>query len=212
MTVTIPVRNAKLEGELSIPEGAGELIVFVHGSGSSRFSERNNFVADRLRSAGFGTLLFDLLTAEEDRTYANRFDIPLITDRLLEVTVWLGMQRETARLSYGYFGASTGSAAALRACAYWAGKADAPEVRAAVSRGGRPDMVGADLATVAVPTLLIVGGDDTTVLKLNRDAYAQLQCERELRVVDRAGHLFEEPGALEQVAELSAAWFLAHAG
>ena len=201
--VDIPARGARLPGDLQLPEHPVGRVLFAHGSGSSRASPRNRFVAGVLEDAGLGTLLFDLLTPAEDRDYATRFDIPLLTTRLLAAAHWASAQRATASLPLGYFGASTGAAAALAAAAV--GK---PSVEAVVSRGGRPDLAGAALARVRAPTLLIVGGDDTEVLALNREALAQLACEKSLSVVPGATHLFEEPGTLDQVAAAAAAWFV----
>lgn len=192
-------------GLLGLPDGCRRLVLFAHGSGSSRLSRRNNYVAERLRARGIGTLLFDLLTEEEDRVYARRFDIELLTERLLAATAWVDDQPEFRAMAIGYFGASTGAAAALKAAARL------PErVGAVVSRGGRPDLAGDALAFVRAPTLLIVGGNDEAVLELNEQAYAVLGALRELSIVPGATHLFEETGALEQVAELAADWFCRH--
>lgn len=196
-----------LEGDLVLPEAAQGLVVFAHGSGSSRHSPRNRYVAQVLQRAGLGTLLLDLLTAEEEAvdvyTRRYRFDIPLLARRLVGVTDWARSAAQTARLALGYFGASTGAAAALIAAA------DRPEaVRAVVSRGGRPDLAGEALPRVQAPTLLIVGGCDTPVIALNREAYRQLPGEKEMMIVPRATHLFEEPGTLEEVARLAQEWFL----
>ncbi len=188
-----------LTGDLALPPDAGAVVVFAHGSGSSRHSPRNRSVATALRRAGLGTLLLDLLTPTEEARRANVFDIETLALRLTDATHWL-RRRET--LPIGYFGASTGAAAAL-----WAAAATDTEVGAVVSRGGRPDLAGALLAGVRAPTLLIVGGRDTTVLDLNRQAQAQLRCENRLDVVPGATHLFEEPGALEEVAGLARDWF-----
>ncbi|HEY7671661.1 MAG TPA: dienelactone hydrolase family protein [Gammaproteobacteria bacterium] len=204
----IPVHHASLRGELILPADARGIVIFVHGSGSSRLSPRNRQVASFFRAQQLGTLLFDLLTSAEERVDAYsreyRFDIPLLAARLAAVTAWLP-EHGGGRLALGYFGASTGAAAALVAAAR------APEaIRAVVSRGGRPDLAGDALERVRAPTLLIVGGDDPQVLALNEQARARLQCESELVVVPGATHLFEEPGALEQVAEHAAQWFLRH--
>ena len=178
------------------------MVLFAHGSGSSRHSPRNNHVARVLHAHSLGTLLLDLLTPEEDLDYSQRFDIPLLARRLLAATRWLREQQQTAALPLAYFGASTGAAAALQAAAELG-----PEIRALVSRGGRPDLAGTDaLARVQCPTLLIVGGRDTEVLELNRQAKALLRCPCELSVVPGATHLFEEAGALEAVAQLAAGW------
>jgi pimeloyl-ACP methyl ester carboxylesterase len=200
--VHIPVEDVELEGMLDIPAGAEGLVVFAHGSGSSRKSPRNNFVAEVIRERGLGTLLFDLLTEEEDQIRENRFDIPLLTDRLVGVTEWLGTRNATRNLNVGYFGSSTGAASALRATARLE-----DEIDAVVSRGGRVDMASEVLDEITVPTLFIVGGADTQVLELNREAYNQLACEKELHVVEGAGHLFEGEGELEEVADVAADWF-----
>lgn len=208
-TVRIPADGAELAGDLVVPAGAPALVIFAHGSGSSRFSPRNRFVAGVLNEAGFATLLFDLLTpAEEDLDrYSGRyrFDIPLLAARLEAATVWAKREPELAGLKIGYFGASTGAAAALIAAAR------RPEdVGAVVSRGGRPDLASDYLDRVRAPTLLIVGGNDPVVLELNRQALRKLRCEVRLEVVPGAGHLFEEPGALERVAGLARDWFKTH--
>jgi thioredoxin len=187
-----------------VPEAAKGIVIFVHGSGSSRHSPRNQFVATVLNRAGLGTLLFDLLTPDEEHDRANVFDIGLLAARLVGVTHWLGTQPEVHGLPVGYFGASTGAGAAL-----WAAAETGVDVAAVVSRGGRPDLAGARLAAVRAPTLLIVGGDDDVVLGLNRRAAAQLRCEHRLEVVPGAGHLFEEPGTLRASAELARDWFVA---
>ncbi len=204
--VGIPVGEIALHGVLSRPPGARGMVVFAHGSGSSRTSPRNTYVARVLAAAGFGSLLFDLLTVEEDRDYATRFDIGLLSLRLLGATRWLRDDAKASVLPLGYFGASTGAAAALVAAA----EPDAG-VAAVVSRGGRPDLAGAHaLGRVHAPTLLIVGGEDPEVILLNRAAYAELRCEKELSIVPGATHLFEEPGTLESAARLAAAWFTRH--
>jgi len=199
--VTITGDSVALEGALAIPPTSPGVVLFAHGSGSSRLSPRNNYVARALRHAGLATLLMDLLTEEEDRVYATRFDIELLTRRLVAATRWLGKQPQANRLAVGYFGASTGAAAALNAAAEL-GSA----IGAVVSRGGRPDLAES-LDQVRAPTLLIVGGLDTEVIELNRQAYAQLRCDKQLAIVPGATHLFEEPGTLEQVADLAARWF-----
>ncbi len=197
-----------LEGALQVPQAALGVVLFAHGSGSSRLSPRNNFVARSLQQAGLATLLIDLLTPAEDRDYATRFDIPLLTQRLLATTRWLQQQAATAALPIGYFGASTGAAAALQAAAQQGGK-----LAAVVSRGGRPDLAGeAALKAVRAPTLLIVGGHDDAVIELNRQAYGLLQCVKELVIIPGATHLFEEPGTLEQVAVEAGRWFVQHLG
>ena len=200
--VQIPADSVQLEGALVLPEHAEGLVVFAHGSGSSRFSPRNNFVARILQQADIGTLLMDLLTQEEDAVYATRFDIDLLTDRLLLATKWLQEQPITQHAAIGYFGASTGAAAALKAAA-----AIGSGIGAVVSRGGRPDLAEGALVHVQSPTLLIVGGNDDVVVQLNRDAYALLRTTKQLVVIPGATHLFEEPGALEEVSRLATQWF-----
>jgi len=208
--VRVTLGRVTLEGDLGVPAGAGGGVLFAHGSGSSRHSSRNQFVARALREAGLATLLLDLLTPEEEAvdvyTAHLRFDIGLLAERLVGATRWLAEQETTARLPVGYFGASTGGGAALVAAA------ELPEeVGAVVSRGGRPDLAGAALARVKAPTLLIVGGHDFPVIDLNRQALRQLGAqEKELVIVPGATHLFEEPGALEEVARLAADWFTRH--
>lgn len=195
-----------LEGTLGVPgTPAKGIVIFAHGSGSSRFSPRNTYVAKALRQAGLATLLFDLLTDPEAVDRANVFDIPLLAERLLAATDWTRGFEATRTLPVAYFGASTGAAAALVAAAALGGK-----IAAVVSRGGRPDLAGAALAEVRAPTLLIVGGDDTDVLALNRSALRRLRGEAKLEIVPGATHLFEEPGTLERVVELARAWFLGH--
>jgi dienelactone hydrolase len=198
-----------LTGDLVVPEGASGVVLFAHGSGSSRLSPRNRSVARGLSERGLATLLIDLLTAEEERvdveTAHLRFDIGLLADRLAGAKEWLAKQPETRDLRIGYFGASTGAAAALVAAALH------PEsIGAVVSRGGRPDLAGKLLPRVQAPTLLIVGGDDRPVIEMNRDAFAQLTCKKRLEIVPGATHLFEEPGALEAVAHLAGDWLLQH--
>jgi len=204
--VRIPSGQAMLDGELTVPPGAGGVVLFAHGSGSSRHSPRNQYVARVIREAGIGTLLFDLLTPEEEavdlRTAHLRFDIGLLARRLVDATRWIADQPETRRLRVGYFGASTGAAAALVAAAE-----PGSNVGAIVSRGGRPDLAGNALPRVQAPTLLIVGGRDYTVIRLNEEAYRQLRCVKQLEIVPGATHLFEEPGALEEVARLATGWF-----
>jgi len=201
----IPIDEVELEGELVLPDGATGLVVFAHGSGSSRNSPRNNFVAEVLRSHGLGTLLFDLLTEAEDQEYETRFDIDLLTERLLAATEWIRRREETREMNLGYFGSSTGAAAALRAAAH---RGD--DIGAVVSRGGRVDLASEQLPEVAAATLFIVGGADTQVLERNREGLDELTCTKELEVVEGAGHLFEGPGELEAVAELAAQWFGSH--
>jgi putative phosphoribosyl transferase len=200
--VRITADSVKLEGILTVPKDATALVVFAHGSGSSRLSPRNKFVAGVLQKAGIGTLLFDLLTTKEDEVYETRFDIPLLTGRLKAATLWVKSQPETAKLKIGYFGASTGTAVALVAAADFGG-----EIKAVVSRGGRPDLAGNALGKVIAPTLLIVGGEDHGVIELNKRAYDILKAGKQLKIIPGATHLFEEPGALEEVARLAAEWF-----
>jgi dienelactone hydrolase len=198
--------GALLPGELSLPAAPSGVVAFAHGSGSSRLSPRNLQVAQALDAAGLATLLFDLLTDREAADRANVFDVELLAGRLAAATRWLGAHPETASLPVGYFGASTGAAAAL-----WAAADPAHDVRAVVSRGGRPDLALARLPRVRAATLLVVGGADEVVLELNRRALAELRsCEHDLVVVAGATHLFEEPGALERVAGLAAEWFRRH--
>lgn len=202
--VRIPAGGVELAGTLTLPPGARGVVIFVHGSGSSRLSPRNIAVARALQAERLGTLLFDLLTEAEAGDRANVFDIELLADRLADVTRWFREEPEAGGLPVGYFGASTGGAAALVAAAR------APEgVRAVVSRGGRPDLAGEYLTAVQAPTLLIVGGRDEVVLELNRDALAHLRCPKRLVVIPGATHLFEEPGTLEAVAREAAGWFTA---
>ena len=198
--VDIELDEVTLDGKLAVPDDAPGVVVFAHGSGSSRHSPRNNFVAEVIRSRGLGTLLFDLLTEAEDLTRANRFDIPLLTDRLIDTVDWLRDRQPEAR-RVGLFGSSTGAAAALRAAARM------DDISAVVARGGRVDMASEVFGEVDSPTLLIVGGDDTQVLELNREAHSQLACRSELHVVAGAGHLFSAEGELEEVADVAADWF-----
>ncbi len=204
-SVEIRVDGVTLEGILALPENTRGLVVFAHGSGSSRLSPRNRFVAGVLHDEDIGTLLFDLLTIQEDDIYENRFDIPLLTDRLKSATRWVRGLRETAGLDLGYFGASTGTAVALESAA-GSGK----EIRAIVSRGGRPDLAMDVLGKVTAPTLLIVGGNDYGVIELNRKAYDAMKAEKQLIIVPGATHLFEEPGTLEEAARRAAEWFTVH--
>ena len=207
--VEIQSAQVTLTGELTIPASSPGVVLFAHGSGSSRHSPRNQFVAQTIRKAGLGTFLFDLLTPEEEAidNYSRhlRFDIQLLAERLVNATSWL--KGEFDHLHVGYFGASTGAAAALVAAAELG-----QIVRAVVSRGGRPYLAADSLPLVKAPTLLIVGGLDYPVIEMNQDAYAQLRCEKEVEIVPGATHLFEEPGALEKVAQLAAAWFQKHLG
>jgi len=199
--------DVQLQGDLSIPDGAQGVVLFAHGSGSSRHSPRNQFVARTIREAGVGTLLFDLLTRDEEAIDAHtaqlRFDIGLLATRLIDGTYWI--KGELDYLKVGYFGSSTGGGAALVAAAELG-----DTVGAVVSRGGRPDLAGDALAKVESPTLLIVGGLDYPVIEMNKAALARLRCEKEMKIVPGATHLFEEPGTLEQVADLAAAWFQKH--
>jgi putative phosphoribosyl transferase len=205
----IPIDSVEVEGNLNIPKGAEALVVFVHGSGSSRYSPRNQFVAAEFNREGLGTLLFDLLTVVEEDvdnvTGQYRFDIPLLAHRLVAVTEWLKSYPETVRLKLGFFGASTGAAAALIAAAKLP-----MAVSAVVSRGGRPDLASEYLPMVEAPTLFLVGGWDEDVLMLNRKAQAMMRIKTKLVVVEEATHLFEEPGKLEEVAAISADWFKRH--
>jgi putative phosphoribosyl transferase len=207
--VQIPSGAAALEGNLAVPEAASGIVLFAHGSGSSRLSPRNVFVARALQHARIGTLLFDLLTKSEEEidlyTREHRFNIPLLADRLVDATLWVDTQDDLRGRAIGYFGASTGSAAALIAAARLTAR-----VSAIVSRGGRPDLADADLPGVRAATLLIVGGDDDVVIELNERAYRYLQCEKHLTIVPGASHLFEEPGTLERVAERAAEWLQQH--
>ena len=201
--VKIPAGPVELSGELVLPPAASGVVLFAHGSGSSRFSPRNTFVANVLQQQGIGTLLFDLLTRAEDQDYTMRFDIDLLTRRLLAATAWLQADPKTKSLRTGYFGASTGAAAALQAAAEMGNN-----IAAVVSRGGRPDLAGeVALSQVIAPTLLIVGSADYGVIELNEQAYALMNCEKKLMLVPGATHLFEEPGTLEQAAQHAANWF-----
>lgn len=208
-SVQIPVQDVMLAGSLEIPQSAQGIVLFAHGSGSSRHSPRNQAVAGALRKRGNGTLLFDLLTSEEgteDAVTAHlRFDIGLLTRRLVAATHWVAAHPLGQQLGMGYFGASTGGAAALVAAASLGA-----QIQAVVARGSRTDLAGEKIKFVHSPTLLIVGECDPTVLELNRQAYAQLKCEKELAVIPDANHLFEEPGALDEVASLAAEWFCRH--
>lgn len=205
--IKINIDTINLEGNLEIPAEASGIVLFAHGSGSSRLSPRNNFVARVLREAGLATLLIDLLTAQEDEIYKTRFDIDLLTGRLVKLVQWLKEQPETKALAVGLFGASTGSAAALKAAARLG-----PEIGAVVSRGGRPDLAMDMLGKVVAPTLLIVGGNDFGVIELNQQAYQTLKSIKKLEIIPSATHLFEEPGALEKVAILAKNWFAKYLG
>lgn len=205
-TMHIPAGQVVLDGELVLPTSAKGVVLFAHGSGSSRFSPRNTYVAEVLQQRGIGTLLFDLLTQDEDQNYSTRFDITLLTQRLLAATAWCQSNPGTKSLHLGYFGASTGAAAALQAAAKIG-----DEISAVVSRGGRPDLAGeVALGKVTAPTLLIVGGADYGVIELNQLAEKLLACEKKLLLVPGATHLFEEPGTLQQAAYSAADWFTQH--
>ncbi|MGZ4044369.1 MAG: dienelactone hydrolase family protein [Bacteroidia bacterium] len=204
--ITIRINeNIALRGNLNVPSDPAAFVIFSHGSGSSRFSTRNRQVAETLNSHNIATLLTDLLTEEEDRIYENRFNINLLTDRLVAVTDYSSKLSDTKNLNVGYFGASTGAASALKA------SARIPElIQAVVSRGGRPDLAADSLSKVKAPTLLIVGGLDTDVITLNKEAYSKLNCEKDLQIVKGATHLFEEPNKLNEVADLAVDWFNKH--
>jgi putative phosphoribosyl transferase len=209
--VHIPTGPVIVDGNLTVPQSTSGLVLFAHGSGSSRHSPRNQFVARTLNNEGLATLLFDLLTPEEEsvdlRTREHRFNISLLAERLVHATKWAKQQQQTRDLRVGYFGSSTGGGAALVAAA------ELPDdVGAVVSRGGRPDLAGDALPKVKAPTLLIVGGEDHVVIELNEQARAQMRCEIKIDIVPGATHLFEEPGALEQVAKLASDWFVNHIG
>lgn len=206
--LSIAAGASRIEGMLELPPTPIGVVLFAHGSGSGRFSPRNNHVAARLRDAGLATLLLDLLSPHEDESRENRFDIGLLAERLGLAASWLGTEPVTAPLPLGLFGASTGAAAALQLAAR-----DGSGIAAVVSRGGRPDLASEDaLAVVSAPTLLIVGGDDGVVVELNRQAHAALRCERQLLVIPGATHLFEEEGKLDEVAEAAADWFVRFLG
>ncbi len=202
--VEIFLDKIKLSGILNIPKEAKAIVIFAHGSGSSRFSPRNNYVAQVLNNSNIATLLFDLLTEEEDENYENRFNIELLAKRLIDVTKWIEKYPETKGLKIGYFGSSTGAAAALLA------ETKIGNIYAIVSRGGRPDLVLSHLQKVKAPTLLIIGEKDEIVIKLNRLAYEYLKSEKEIVIIPGASHLFEEPGKLEEVAKLASEWFIKH--
>jgi len=203
--IDIPINGIVLKGNLTIPKTANCLVIFSHGSGSSRFSVRNNYVAKFLNQTNIATLLTDLLTMEEDEIYENRFDINLLTNRLIAITNYVSKLPSLKELPVGYFGASTGAASALKAAARLSHKIDA-----VVSRGGRPDMANADLELIEAPTLLIVGSLDDVVINLNQQAYQSLKCIKKMEIIDGASHLFEEPGKLEEVANLASKWFIEH--
>nr|MBI5456039.1 dienelactone hydrolase family protein [Candidatus Levybacteria bacterium] len=200
--IKIKVNDISLEGILNIPKGARGIVLFAHGSGSSRLSPRNSFVAKFLQDGKLGTLLIDLLTSREDEVYENRFDINLLTERLTFIINWLHKQEETKNFAIGLFGSSTGAAAAIKAAAVLGS-----EIKGVVSRGGRPDLALDVIDKVVSPTLLIVGGNDFGVIGLNEDVYNQLRCEKKIEIIERATHLFEEPGTLEKVSEFATDWF-----
>jgi len=205
LEINIPIRAVRITGDLVIPKDAFSLVIFAHGSGSSRFSVRNKYVAGILNQAGFATLLVDLLTPEEDKIYANRFDIDMLTDRLVEATAYVRRIPALNGFTIGYFGASTGAASALRAA-----ECLPDQISAVVSRGGRPDLAAGALPRVKAPVLLIVGSHDKDVITLNRRAFQMLRCEKQLSLVEGASHLFEEPGTLARAAELATQWFENH--
>lgn len=200
--IDIPLKEVNLKGILRTSEDEKGLVIFSHGSGSSRLSQRNNFVAEFLQLEGYSSFLFDLLTEHEDLVYENRFNIPLLSQRLIEVTHWLLNQQNYKELPIGYFGASTGAASALGAAAELGA-----QIRAVVSRGGRPDLSLSVLDKVKAPTLLIVGGNDDVVIELNKKAYDRLACIKKIEIVPGATHLFSEPGKLETVAKIASEWF-----
>lgn len=200
--VDIPLASAILKGDLVIPDNAIGIVLFSHGSGSSRFSTRNRMVAELIQQQKIGTFLFDLLTEEEDQIYENRFNIDLLSSRLIDTTEWLLENKEAKGLPIAYFGASTGAASALRAAAFF-GKT----IKAVVSRGGRPDLAITELPMVSAPTLLIVGSLDVPVIGMNKMAYDELESVKEMKIIHGATHLFEEPGKLQEVAELAIDWY-----
>jgi putative phosphoribosyl transferase len=205
--VNIPINSIQLEGELAIPPNAKGLVIFAHGSGSSRLSPRNIFVAQKLQKGGLATLLVDLLSEAEDADYQSRFDIPLLAERLTAITDWVVHNQRTEYLLVGYFGASTGASAAMMAAI---GAEDT--VKAMVSRGGRVDLAYETAETLKVPTLLIVGQEDYGVREANEEVFLKLKCEKKLAVIPKATHLFEEPGTLERAADLASAWFREYLG
>jgi putative phosphoribosyl transferase len=205
LEIDIPLTSVKLKGDLIIPDNPIGIVIFSHGSGSSRFSTRNRMVADLFQKQNIGTLLFDLLTKEEDEIHENRFDIDLLSIRLIETTEWLMQYKDVKEYPFAYFGASTGAASALRAAAYFGKK-----IKAVVSRGGRPDMALSILPQVTAPTLLIVGGMDVPVIELNKKAYDELHDVKEMKIIPEATHLFEEPGKLFEVAEIAISWYEKH--
>ncbi|MFV5692272.1 dienelactone hydrolase family protein [Flavobacterium sp. LT1R49] len=205
LDLEIPLSSVTLKGDLVIPENAIGIIVFSHGSGSSRFSSRNRMVAELIQQQKIGTFLFDLLTEDEDRIYENRFNIDLLANRLIETTLWLMGYKGAKNLPIGYFGASTGAASALKAAAHF-GK----RIKAVVSRGGRPDLAITELPLVTAPTLLIVGGEDIPVIGMNKMAYDELQSIKEMKIIPGATHLFEESEKLQEVADLAIVWYKRH--
>jgi pimeloyl-ACP methyl ester carboxylesterase len=202
LEIDIPLTSVILKGDLVIPENPTGIVIFSHGSGSSRFSSRNRMVAELIQKYHIATFLFDLLTEKEDQIYENRFNIDLLTSRLIETTEWLMENKNIKGLPVGFFGASTGAASALRAAAYFG-----ETVKAVVSRGGRPDMAITELPMVTAPTLLIVGGLDVPVIGMNKMAFDELQSVKEMKIIPGATHLFEEPGKLLEVADLAIAWY-----
>ncbi len=202
--VKIPLRNVELQGEFIVPLKARGLIIFAHGSGSSRLSPRNKMVAKELHQHNFGTLSLDLLTDKEDQRYRNHFDISLLAKRLIGVTNWAEEQPETKGCSIAYFGSSTGAAASLKAAAFL------PQIEAVISRGGRPDLAIECLSNIDTPTLFIVGSLDYDVIEKNKEAYRHLHCEKKLEIIDGATHLFEEHGMMKKVAALAAEWYENH--
>lgn len=202
--VTFPLGSILLQGEIAVPVNAHAIVLFAHGSGSSRFSPRNQMVAAYLNNQGIATCLFDLLTQEEDENYSNRFNLDLLAQRLEDVTAWISKQDEYRHMRIGFFGASTGAAAALMAAR------DLHQVSCVVSRGGRPDLAEKDLPFIRIPVLLIVGGNDRGVIELNEMAYDKLQGEKLIEIIPGAGHLFEEPGTMEKVCVVAANWFRFH--
>ncbi|HEY4627855.1 MAG TPA: dienelactone hydrolase family protein [Flavobacterium sp.] len=202
LEIDIPLTSVILKGDLVIPEKPIGIVIFSHGSGSSRFSSRNRMVAELIQKHNIATFLFDLLTEKEDQIYENRFNIDLLTSRLIETTEWLMEDKNAKGLPIGYFGASTGAASALRAAAYFG-----ESIKAVVSRGGRPDMAITELPMVSAPTLLIVGGLDVPVISMNKMAFDELKSVKEMKIIPGATHLFEEPGKLLEVADLAIAWY-----
>jgi putative phosphoribosyl transferase len=202
LDITIPLSSVQLRGDLVVPENAIGIVIFSHGSGSSRLSPRNRQVAESIQKQGMGTFLFDLLTEEEDVVYENRFNIDLLVSRLIEATEWLMENINVQGLPIGYFGASTGAASAFRAAAYFGNN-----IAALVSRGGRPDLALSTLHLVTAPTLLIVGQLDVPIILMNKQAYDELESIKEMKIIPGAKHLFEEPGKLDEVADLAIEWY-----